>query len=485
MKRGSGACSRTLAGARPPAPVLVWFRDDLRLADNLALAAAFSTGRPMIPVFIWAPEEEGNWRPGAASNWWLDASLRALSRELDERGSRLIIRRGPTATALATLLEQTKASGLFWNRVYHPSTIQRDSRLKSEIRARGVAVETLNGSLLFEPSTILNSSGKPFAVFTPFWRACLAKAVSAPLDPPPHFPAPEAWVDSLPVCDLGLQPAIDWASGFRNTWQPGEKGAKAQLDRFRQAALDRYGASRDRPGIASTSRLSPHLRFGEISARQIWQAVDGLAGADDFLRQLGWREFSYHVLYSHPESVEQPLRPEFARFPWRHDPRSFAAWTRGTTGYPFVDAGMRELWRTGWMHNRVRMVAASFLVKHLLIAWQEGAAWFWDTLLDADRANNTMGWQWVAGCGADAAPYFRIFNPVLQGEKFDPAGNYVRRWIPELAELPDRWIHKPWLAPGPILARAGIELGTTYPHPIVNHDDARRRALAALRKTLR
>ena len=466
---------------RPASPVLVWFRDDLRLADNPALAAAVNRGHPIIPVFIWAPEEEGNWRPGAASNWWLDASLRAFSRDLEERGSRLIIRRGPTSKALSELIEQTKASGLFWNRVYRPPVMQRDSALESEIRKRGAAVECFNGSLLFQPGTILNKSGKPFAVFTPFWRACLTKAVSAPApDPPPKLRAPESWPDSLKVSELGLQPTIDWASGLRDNWQPGEWGARAQLDRFRQKALDAYGESRDHPEVTSTSRLSPHLRFGEISSRQVWHAVDSLGG-DAFLRQLSWREFSYHMLHSHPQSVDQPLRPEFARFPWKRDPQSFAAWTRGKTGYPFVDAGMRELWRTGWMHNRVRMVAASFLVKHLLIAWQEGAAWFWDTLVDADLANNTMGWQWVAGCGADAAPYFRIFNPVLQGEKFDPVGNYVRRWIPELAKLPDAWIHKPWLAPSPILARAGIELGTTYPHPIVGHDEARRRALAALR----
>lgn len=471
-----------MSGVRPTSPVLVWFRDDLRLADNPALAAAVSRGQPIIPVFLWAPEEEGNWPPGAASNWWLDASLRALSRELEERGSRLIVRRGPTSTALAELIEQTKAYGVFWNRVYRPTIIQRDSALKSEIRKRGLAVETFNGSLLFEPGTSLNNSGKPFAVFAPFWRACLAKAVSAPAhEPPPKLRAPESWVDSLQVSELGLQPAIDWAGGLRDNWQPGEKGAKAQLDRFRQEALDSYGEARDQPGVISTSRLSPHLRFGEISARQIWHAIDGL-GDDAFLRQLGWREFSYHLLYWHPQSADQPLRPEFARFPWKRDPPSFAAWTRAKTGYPFIDAGMRELWRTGWMHNRVRLVAASFLVKHLLIAWQEGAAWFWDTLVDADLANNTMGWQWVAGCGADAAPYFRIFNPVLQGEKVDPLGNYVRRWIPELAKLPDAWIHKPWLAPGPILAASGIELGTTYPRPIVNHDEARRRALAAFQK---
>jgi deoxyribodipyrimidine photo-lyase len=469
-----------MADMRSTSPVLVWFRDDLRLADNPALAAAVSKGHSIIPVFIWAPEEDGNWRPGAASNWWLDASLRALSRELEERGSRLIIRRGPTSTALAELIEQTKASALFWNRVYRPLIIQRDSVLKSEIHKRGVAVECFNGSLLFEPGTILNKSGKPFAVFTPFWRACLTKAVSAPApDPPRKLRAPESWPASLKVSELGLQPAIDWAGGLRDNWQPGEKGAKAQLDRFQEEALYSYGESRDHPGVTSTSRLSPYLRFGEISARQIWHAVDSLGG-DAFLRQLGWREFSYHLLCSQPQSADQPLRPEFARFPWKPDPQAFSAWTRGKTGYPFVDAGMRELWRTGWMHNRARMVAASFLVKHLLIAWQEGAAWFWDTLVDADLANNTMGWQWVAGCGADAAPYFRIFNPVLQGEKFDPTGEYVRHWIPELAQMPDTWIHKPWRAPRSILANAGVELGKTYPYPIVDHDEARRRALAAL-----
>jgi deoxyribodipyrimidine photo-lyase len=359
--------------------------------------------------------------------------------------------------------------------------MQRNSALKSEIRQRGVAAESFNGGLLFEPGTILNKSGKPFAVFSPFWRACLTKAVSAPApDPPRKLRAPESWVNSLQVSELGVQPPIDWAGGLRDAWQPGEKGAHAQLNRFRQEALDSYGEARDHPGVTPTSRLSPHLRFGEISPRQVWHAIDGLTGSA-YLRQLGWREFSHHLLYTHPQSVDQPVRPEFARFPSKPDSQAFSAWTRGKTGYPFVDAGMRELWRTGWMHNRVRMVAASFLVKHLLIAWQEGAAWFWDTLVDADLANNTMGWQCVAGCGADATPYFRIFNPVLQGEKFDPTGNYVRRWIPELARLPDAWIHKPWRAPRSILSNAGVELGKTYPYPIVEHDEARRRALGALR----
>ncbi len=471
-----------MPGMNTAAPVLVWFRDELRLADHPALATAVQTGRPVIPVFLWAPEEEGNWRPGAASNWWLDASLRALSRELEQRGSRLIVRRGPADTALVDLIDQTRASGVFWNRVYRPAIAHRDSALISEIRKRGVNAESFHGNLLFEPGTILNRSGKPFAVFTPFWRACLAKTVAAPVhDAPSRLRAPESWPASLQVSELRLAPAIGWTGGLRDTWHPGEKGANARLDGFRREMPDRYGESRDRPGVASTSHLSPHLRFGEIGARTVWHAIDHLRNGA-FLRQLGWREFSYHLLFSQPQAVEHPLRTEFERFPWRRDPQAFSAWTRGETGYPFVDAGMRELWRTGWMHNRARMVAASFLVKHLLIPWQEGAAWFWDTLVDADLANNTMGWQWVAGCGADSAPYFRIFNPVLQGEKFDPAGDYVRQWLPDLAQLPDAWIHRPWRAPRSILADAGVDLGKTYPYPIVEHDEARRRALAALRE---
>jgi deoxyribodipyrimidine photo-lyase len=276
------------------------------------------------------------------------------------------------------------------------------------------------------------------------------------------------WPQSLPLSGLALEPAIDWASGLRASWEPGEAGAQKQLELFRKEALQEYSAGRDRPGIVGTSRLSPHLHFGEISPGQIWRAV---SGSDAYLRQIGWREFAHHLLFHNPESPGRALRHEFDDFPWRPDPKALKAWQRGRTGYPLVDAGMRELWHTGWMHNRVRMVAASFLVKHLLIGWQEGADWFWDTLVDADLANNTLGWQWVAGCGADAAPYFRIFNPVLQGEKFDPAGEYIRRWVPELASLPDEWIHQPWKAPAP---------PRDYPAPIVDHDLARKRALAAL-----
>jgi deoxyribodipyrimidine photo-lyase len=301
---------------------------------------------------------------------------------------------------------------------------------------------------------------------------------------PKKIPAPARWTASLELAELELEPKIDWAAGLRETWHPGEAGARRQLETFLEGHLEAYSADRDRPDHCGTSRLSPHLHFGEISARQVWHAAHKASAgnpqaAEPYLRQLAWREFAHHLLFHYPATPGEALRGEFRRFPWRMDAKGLKAWTGGKTGYPLVDAGMSELWHTGWMHNRVRMVAASLLVKDLLIPWQEGAAWFWDTLVDADLANNTLGWQWCAGCGADAAPYFRIFNPVLQGEKFDPRGEYVRRWIPELARVPDEWIHKPWQTPGLVLAEAGIELGKQYPAPIVAHEAARQRALAA------
>ena len=475
------------------APTLVWFRQDLRLSDNPAVAAAVDRGSPVIPVFIWSLEEEGSWRPGAASKWWLRRSLAALHEELEKRGSRLIVRRGPTRKALNDLLAESGASAVFWNRRYEPAAVDRDGKLKSHLRECGIAAESFNGNLLFEPGTIRNGNGQHFRVFTAFWRACLSKPVAPPSkDAPKKLRSPEVWPHSLELSELALEPTVDWASGLRATWQPGESGAKSQLRRFQKEAIQEYPVGRDKPGVVGTSRLSPHLHFGEISPGQVWRAVLGMmndgtvgshAACEAYLRQIGWREFAHQLLYHHPESPEQALRPEFAAFPWKTDPQTLRAWTKGKTGYPIVDAGMRELWHTGWMHNRVRMVVASFLVKHLLIGWQEGAAWFWDTLVDADLANNSLGWQWVAGCGADAAPYFRIFNPVIQGEKFDPAGGYVRRWVPELAGLPDEWIHKPWKAPASILTKAGVQLGRTYSSPIVDHDAARERALAAFRST--
>ncbi len=475
------------------APALVWFQHDLRVADNPALNAAVERGASVIPVFIWAPKEEGRWRPGAASQWWLHRSLAALGADLEKRGSRLIIRRGPAGVALNDLLAESGASVVFWNRRYEPVAIARDRRLKSQLGGRGIDAVNFDGNLLFEPGTIRNGRGEPYRVFTAFWRACLIQSVALPSqNAPEKLRAPCNWPQSLALAELELEPKGEWACVLGESWQPGERGAKKRLKRFVKAALQDYSTGRDRPGVVGTSRLSPHLHFGEISPAEVWRTIqnvanDGVVGdqtaCDAYLRQLGWREFAYHLLYHFPESAKQCLRPEFANFPWMTDAKALRAWQRGKTGYPLVDAGMRELRQTGWMHNRVRMVVASFLVKHLLIGWQQGAAWFWETLVDADLANNSLGWQWVAGCGADAAPYFRIFSPVIQGEKFDAAGEYVRRWVPELASLPDRWIHKPWKAPASKLAEAGLRLGRDYPLPIIAHDEARERALAALKST--
>jgi deoxyribodipyrimidine photo-lyase len=444
------------------APALVWFRQDLRLSDNPAVAAAVERRSPVIPVFIWAPEEEGDWPPGAASRWWLSRSLAKLSAELENRGSRLIVSRGPTAEALSRLVAETGATAVFWNRRCEPAATVRDGDVQSGLRSQGLFAGSFNGSLLFDPGTIRNQNGQPFHVFTAFWRACLTKQTPPPSkNAPKRLPAPGTWPHSLDLSELGLEPAVDWASGFREVWQPGESGAQRQWKHFLSEALADYPANRDRPGVVGTSRLSPHLHFGEISPGQVWRAVLEMmnhnpAACQAYLRQMGWREFAYYMLHHHPDSPREALRGQFAAFPWRMDPQRFNAWKRGRTGYPLVDAGMRELWHTGWMHNRVRMVVASFLVKHLLIGWQDGAAWFWDTLVDADLANNTFGWQWVAGCGADAAPYFRIFNPAIQAEKFDAQGDYLRRWVPELAS------------------------GAGYPSPIVDHREARDSALEAL-----
>jgi deoxyribodipyrimidine photo-lyase len=439
-------------------PSLVWLRQDLRLSDQPAIEAAARRG-PIIPVFIWAPEEEGAWPPGAASRWWLSQSLAKLSVELGARGSRLIVRRGPAARALDELTAETGAGAVFWNRRYEPAAIARDSAVKAKLRARGLTAESFNGSLLFDPRKIRNSSGEPFRIFTAFWRACWKENLAPRASAPDRFQAPEQWPDSLQVADLDLAPKVDWAAGLRAMWQPGEEGAQQHLRRFQAEALADYPVERNRPGGAGTSRLSPHLHFGEVSPGDVWRAVVSRMqshpqACESYLRQLVWREFAYHLLYHLPQTAEQPLRPEFARFPWRMHRESFDRWKRGQTGYPLVDAGMRELWHTGWMHNRVRMVAASFLVKHLLISWQEGAKWFWDTLVDADLGNNTLGWQWVAGSGADAAPYFRVFNPTVQASKFDPESEYVKQWVPEL--------------------------GTSeYPKPMVDHAEARMRALEA------
>jgi deoxyribodipyrimidine photo-lyase len=465
------------------APAIVWFRRDLRITDNPALEAAMKNGSSVIPVFIWAPEEEAPWSPGSASRWWLHQSLKELGQSLREHGSKLIIRRGPTKETLLNLASESRARAVYWNRLYEPATVVQGSELKKSLRERGLVAESFQGNLLFEPGTILNDSQKPFRVFTAFWRACLeAPQPATAAGVPRRLTSPGKWPSSLAVADLDLLSRVDWAEGIREAWRPGESGAASLLKSFLRDPMRSYSEERDRPDHTGTSRLSPHLHFGEVSARQIWHTAhkSSRPRAEPFLRQLVWREFAHHLLFHHPEAAQEPLHAEFRFFPWRVEARALKAWTRGLTGYPLVDAGMRELWRTGWMHNRVRMVVASLLVKDLLQPWREGAAWFWDTLVDADLANNTLGWQWVAGCGADAAPYFRIFNPELQGQKFDPEGDYVRRWVPELARLPAKWIHKPWKAPEPVLRNAGVIPGTTYPRPIVIHEAARKRALAAL-----
>ena len=453
---------------------LVWFRQDLRLTDNPALSAAVTAG-PVIPVYVL--DETLSWSPGAASRWWLHGSLESLSRSLAASGSPLILRRGSAAAVLDELISAAGVARVVWNRMVEPAAVARDTAIEAGLKARGIAVETFNSASLAEPWEL----ARPYQVFTPFWRALQSwGGPPRPVPKPSRLVPVAASIDSDDLASWRLRPtAPDWAGGLRETWTPGEEGAERRLNDFLGIA-DGYKAGRDRPGREATSRLSPHLHFGEIGPRQVWHAVSTAApGAEAFLRELAWREFSMHLLHRTPDLPEQPLRGGFAAFPWRSDTKHLGAWQQGRTGYPIVDAGMRQLWQTGWMHNRVRMVAASFLTKHLLLPWQQGAAWFWDTLVDADLANNAASWQWVAGCGADAAPYFRIFNPVLQGERFDPAGDYVRRWVPEIARLPTRYLHAPWTASADTLAEAGIDLGATYPEPIVDHSAARARALAA------
>lgn len=473
-----------------PPSTLLWFRQDLRLDDNPALAAAVARGGPVVPVYVWDEAGEGAWRPGRASRAWLRASLRALAEDLRGRGGRLIVARGDAGTELERIRAATGAAAVYWNRRYEPAVQARDAGLKERWRARGVAAESHAAGLLHEPHTVRNRQGGPFQVFTPYWRHCSGRPVDPPVaSTPARWPAPTHWPESLTVEELAL--TAGGGGPDLTGWTPGEAGAQQRLRRFIREGLSGYDTARDFPGEPGTSRLSPHLHFGELGPRQIWAAVRAVSrssgvfppgnGARVFLAELGWREFAHHLLYHFPDTPERPKRPAFAAFPWRPDPegRWREAWTSARTGYPIVDAGLRELAATGWMHNRVRMIVASFLVKHLRRPWQEGAAHFWDGLFDADLANNTLGWQWSAGCGADAAPYFRIFNPVAQAQRYDPEGSYVRRWVPELDGLSGRAIHAPWQA-GPVeLAAAGVTLGRSYPHPVVDHATARAEALAA------
>lgn len=475
------------------APVIVLFRRDLRLDDNPALSAACRSGAAVFPVYVM--EEGPGLTEGSAARWWLHHSLASLHRALASHGLSLHLARGDTCKVVPALVSRIGARRVFWNRRYEPAGVACDTRLKALLGELGVDARSMEGNLLHDPLVIRNKQGTPFQVFTPFWRHCLDQEVGSPV--PFIFPCPEpgAGIERIPgLCleDLQLLPTIPWADRFQEAGEPGEEGALRRVRRFLLSQVSEYDQSRDVPSLDGTSRLSAHLHFGEIGVRRLNEMLrepsreSGIfpsgKGQERFLAELGWRDFAAHLLFHYPHTLEHPLREQFVRFPWRADPggRLFTAWTRGRTGYPIVDAGMRQLWATGWMHNRVRMVVASFLVKHLRLKWQDGAQWFMDTLVDADPASNTLGWQWAAGCGADAAPYFRIFNPILQGEKFDAQGDYVRTWVPELSRLPGKYVHKPWTAPSLILAQARVVLGRDYPLPVVDHAQARSEALQAL-----
>jgi len=473
---------------------LLWFRRDLRLSDNPALHTLLEQGFTPVPAYIHNPAD-GEWAPGTASNWWLHHSLAALRDSLKAHGSDLLILAGDPHALLPKLSRKAKAHRIAWNRCYEPAAIECDRRIKRGLEESGCEVSSHNAALLREPWQLLKKDDTPYRVFTPFWKALYAIGpCRKPAPLPQQLPRFEiARLSEHTELDaLELLPATPWDAGFHTRWRPGEDGAWAKFVTFRDHSLQDYPERRDFPADGCTSHLSPHLHFGEISPVQAWhtlmqdnitgQAPGTLAASESWLREIAWREFSYHLLYHFPATPTQALDERFRKFPWRKSySRDLRRWQCGKTGIPLVDAGMRELWETGYMHNRVRMIAASFLTKNLLIPWQEGARWFWDTLVDADLANNTMGWQWTSGCGADAAPYFRIFNPVLQGEKFDRVGEYVRRWVPELRSLEARYVHKPWSVDPGILAAAGIRLGDNYPQPIVDLQRSRERALEAWR----
>lgn len=409
---------------------LVWFRQDLRLRDNLALSAAVSRGEPIIPIYIWAPEDEGEWPPGAASRWWLHQSLGELDASLRKIGSRLILARGHAPDVIRRLVKASHASAVYWNDRYEPAARKCSASVQIALKDLGIEARTFNSSLLVEPDVLFNVSGKPYKVYSAYRRKLLREVPARkPLRAPARLEAPRQWPRSVALKQFKLMPRIHWYEAMEQHWQPGEAGAQAALRYFLRHGVRDYRAARERPADHGTSRLSPHLHFGEIGPCQIRHALGSRGHGSQFLSELVWREFAHHLLFHFPHTTTQPLRPEFEAFPWRRNQRALRAWQHGNTGVPLVDAGMRELWALGWMHNRVRMVVASLLVKNLLIPWQDGARWFWDTLVDADLANNSLNWQWVAGSGADAAPYFRIFNPLTQAKRFDPQSHYVRKWV--------------------------------------------------------
>ncbi len=469
----------------PDKPIIVWFRRDLRLHDNPAIHRAVESGKPVIALYIY--ETDLSRKTGGASDWWLYHSLSSLKADLSKAGLDLHIRKGKAQDEINTLLNASGADHIVWNRRYKKGDRDRDAEIKSALKDDGVTVETFRANLLSEPWEIETKSGSGYyKVFTPYWRAAKDQIeVAEPIPAPTNTSAYDNLSGGLDIDDLKLLPTNpNWGEKMAPYWEPGEAGAATALEDFLDGPVENYAEDRDRPDRDGTSRLSPHLAHGEISPRQIWDACkDNEYTSHKFLAEIGWREFSYVLLFHNPNLASENFKSDFDNFEWETNDSALIAWQKGQTGYPFVDAGMRQLWQTGWQHNRVRMVTASFLIKHLLIDWREGEKWFHDTLVDADPASNAASWQWVAGSGADASPYFRIFNPFTQGEKFDPNGDYVRKFVPELSKIPKNYIHRPWDAPNHVLEQAGVKLGETYPKPIVDHKDARERALSAYKKS--
>jgi len=464
---------------------LLWFRQDLRLSDNLALRWAVENGYEVVAYYQHEGADE-DWAIGGATKWWLHHALLDLSQQIKSYGGTLILGdpNTPASSQIESLVQQHSVEAVLWNRLYEPSAVQRDTQIKSALKQQGLHVQSFNSNILFNPTQICNKSGKPFRVFTPFWKHLRELEVEC-LD--------DSYLDDLTftgtsertLADYQLLPEIKWDSGFYTHWNPTRQGALERLDQFLPQKAILYASDRDRPDLDGTSQMSPYLHFGQIGPRELLHRLRASGHPtieDGITRQLFWREFAHHLLLHFPTTPTQALYEKYQLFPWEEDPDLLRAWQTGQTGFPIVDAGMRQLWRTGWMHNRVRMIVGSFLVKHLLQPWQAGAEWFWDTLVDANLANNTLGWQWIAGSGADGAPYFRVFNPITQGQKFDTTGEYVRQWCPELAKLPQKYLHCPFDAPPLELAAAGVSLGHNYPHPVISHSDGRTKALDAFAK---
>lgn len=469
-------------------PILLWFRQDLRLYDNSALLEAVKQNTPILPVYILDDDNADEFKLGGASRLWLHHSLNALNKNLN---GHLHVYKGDAKNIIPKIIENTGIKTVYWNRCYEPWRIQRDKAIKSTLSEQDIEVKSFNSSLLWEPWQIQTQSKTPYKVFTPFYKkGCLAEP---PPPKPQSIPKDIEFVSDhhsfeTELDNLGLTPKIEWDKQMLEHWDISEDGAQATFKTFLESGLKGYKEKRDNPHLSNVSRLSPYLHFGEISPRDIWHTARDYAKAHDiperdidhFCSELAWREFSYHLLYHFPDLPRKNLQDKFDKFPWSDpDAKKLKAWQQGQTGYPIIDAAMRELWQTGYMHNRCRMIVASFLVKNMLVHWHHGEDWFWDCLFDADLANNSASWQWVAGCGADAAPYFRIFNPILQSAKFDPEGIYIKKHVPELSQLPAKHIHAPWEAPKDILQKAGIELGQEYPKPILDLKATRERALDA------